>query len=340
MSDHTIEIRDIVAERGVKRRGFLKVGETGIEPIQIPVVIINGAEPGPILCITGGVHAAEYPALTAVMQTSKQLEPEALAGAVIAVPVVNPPMFQTRAAFLSPIDGLNLNRIFPGRPDGSISEVIAHTILTEVVGRATHHVDCHGGDLTEVLWPYSGYSLTGNSAQDQAGESMVRAYTPRIFALYQEGTSLPPTRGSLTDAASQSGVVSILAECGSAGGLDPGDVRVHMNGIASVMRYLKMIPGGPPVQGDRVRATGQFIVQARRGGLVRLSVGIGEELKAGQLIGEIHDVFGNVVETLYSPRDGIVRLIWTPKVVNSGDSILKCWTVEPSGPVTLEGIPG
>ena len=120
MSDGTIRVRDIVVDRGTKRRGFLKVGETGVGTIQIPVVVINGTEPGPTLCITGGVHAAEYPALTAVMQTSHQLEPVGLAGAVIAVPVVNPPMFQARAAFLSPIDGLNLNRTFPGKPDGSV----------------------------------------------------------------------------------------------------------------------------------------------------------------------------------------------------------------------------
>src|SRR5450756_1464427 len=241
-------------------------------------------------------------------------------------------MFQARAAFLSPIDGLNLNRTFPGRPDGSITEVIANTILTEVVGRATHHIDCHGGDLPEVLWPYSGYSLTGNAAQDQIGETMVRTYTPRIFALYREGTNLPPTKGSLTHEACQSGVVSILAECGSAGGLDPADVRIHMDGIANVMRYLKMIPGEPSISGERLRAMGQYIVQARHGGLLRLAVGIGEELREGQEIGEIHDVFGNMVEKLQSPGDGIVRLIWTPKVVNSGDSILKCWTVEPAAP--------
>lgn len=328
MSDRTIQIREVVAERGQKQRGFIKVGETGVGPIQIPVVIVNGTEPGPILSITGGVHAAEYPGMTAVMQTAQRLEPQGLAGAIIAVPVVNPPMFQAKAAFTSPIDGLNLNRTFPGKPDGSITEIIAHTILTEVVGQATHHIDCHGGDLPEVLWPYSGYSLTGNPAQDAVGEAMVRVYTPRIFALYREGTALPPTKGSLTHEASQRGVVSILAECGSAGGLDPADVGIHMNGIANVMRYLKMTQGEPSVPGDRLRATGQFILQARRGGLLRLAVGIGDELKEGQEVGEIHDVFGNVVEKLASPGTGIVRIIWTPKVVNSGDSILKCWTVQ------------
>ncbi len=332
MSDRTIQIRDIVAERGVKRRGFIKIGETGVGPIQIPVVIVNGTEPGPVLCLTAGVHAAEYPAMAAVMQMSQQLVPEGLAGAVIAVPVVNPPMFQARAAFTSPIDGLNLNRTFPGRPDGSITEVIAHTIINEVVKQATHYIDCHGGDVTEILWPYAGYRLTGNPDLDQTGEAMVRVYTPRIFALYQEGTPLSPTKGASIEAASSEGVISMLAECGSAGGLDPADVRTHLNGITNVMRFLKMLPGEPEMGTDRLLATGQFIVQAHRGGMVRLSVQIGDEVRKGQELGAINDVFGDVVEKLYAPEDGIVRIIWTPKVVNSGDSILKCWTVRPAPP--------
>lgn len=330
MADSTIQVRDVSAERGTKQRGFLKVGETGVGPIQIPLVIINGARPGPTLCITGGVHAAEYPALTAVMQTSHQLDPQDLAGAVIAIPVINIPMYQARAAFLSPIDSLNLNRVFPGRPDGSITEVIARTVLTEVVSRADYHIDCHGGDLPEQLWPYAGYALSGNSKQDEIGETMIRLYTPRIFALYKDGSDLPATRGSLTAEASRQGIPSMLAECGSAGGLDPADVQTHMNGIANVMRYFGMVEGKPHITGDRLQATGQFIVYARRGGLLRLQVGIGQELREGQVIGEIHDLYGDVVETLRSPGDGIVRLIWTPKVVNSGDSVLKCWTTRPA----------
>ena len=172
---------------------------------------------------------------------------------------------------------MNLNRTFPGKPDGSITEVIANTVITEVVRQATHHIDCHGGDMTEILWPYAGYSLTGNPDRDRVGEAMVRLYTPRIFALYREGTPLPPIKGSSIEAASGEGVVSMLAECGSAGGLAPADVRTHVNGITNVMRFLKMIPGEPTMGSDRLLATGQFIVQVRRGGMVRLSVQIGDE---------------------------------------------------------------
>lgn len=328
----TFHIRDIAAERGTKRRGYLTVGETPMGPIQIPLVIVHGTKAGPTLCLTAGVHAAEYPAIDAVLRTVAGLDPAVLSGTLVAVPVVNAAMFRARSAFTSPIDGLNLNRTFPGKPDGSISEVIAHVLLNEVAALADFHIDCHGGDVPEILWPYSGYFMAGNPAADDRGEAMARLYSPRIVALYREGTALPPTKGSFTTEAARRGIPSILAESGSAGGLDPVDVQTHMRGITNVMRFFKMLPGEPVVPGRRMMAAGQFVVDARRGGLLRLTIGIGDEIKKGQEVAEVCDVFGDVVEKIVSPADGIARLIWTHKAVNTGDPVVKCWRVEPAPP--------
>lgn len=336
MSEEAIRVRDIVAAPGETARGYLTIGETPTAPINVPVVIINGARPGPTLCLTAGVHAAEYPGIDAVLRTIQSLDPAALSGAIIAVPVVNMQMFQNRSGFLSPIDGLNLNRTAPGREDGTISEILVHTLLTEVISLAHYHIDCHGGDLGEILWPYAGFSLTGNPEIDQEGETLVRLYTPRIFALYEDATTLLPTTGSITHAAAQLGVVSMLAESGSNGTLNSEDLQTHLNGIQNVMRYLGMIEGQPVIRGDRLRARGQFTVNARRGGLIRLSIEIGESVRAGQEVAEIVNVFGDVVERVTVPRDGIARLIWAAKAVNTGDPIVKCWVTEPAAsfPVT------
>ena len=331
MTRDAIRIRDIVVERGAQRRGFLEVGETGSSPIEMPVVVVHGARSGPTLCLTGGVHATEYPGQTAVRELTRQLDPAAMAGTVIAIPVVNIPMFVARSAFVSPIDGLNLNRVAPGRPDGTITELIAHTLFSEVLSLATHHIDCHGGDLTEILWPYAAYRMTGKPEQDATGEAMARCYSPRIVSLFREGTPLIPL-GTVTTEAAKRGIASILGECGSAGGLDPADVRTHVHGITNVMRFLGMLPGEPVVPANQLVGTSQFVVQARRGGLLRLSVGIGETVSEGQTLGEIWDLFGDVVETLRAPARGIVRIIWTHKVVNSGDAVLKCWVTEPAPP--------
>jgi predicted deacylase len=123
-----------------------------------------------------------------------------------------------------------------------------------------------------------------------------------------------------------------MAEAGGAGGLDPADVETHLHGIRNVMRFFQMIAGEPATVGPRVMARDQFVVDARRGGLLRLAVTLGAEITKGQEIAQVCNVFGEVVETLVAPRDGIVRLIWTHKAVNTGDPIVKCWEVESAPP--------
>ena len=149
--------------------------------------------------------------------------------------------------------------------------MLAHTLLKEVIGVCQYHIDCHGGDLGEILWPYSGFAITGDAELDQQGETLATLYSPQIVALYREGTSLPPTPGSMTNQAARRGIVSILAEAGSNGTLDERDVAIHLRGIRNVMRHLGMIPGDPEVDGARVLPTDQFTVSAQRGGLLRLA---------------------------------------------------------------------
>jgi uncharacterized protein len=322
-----VQIRGIGAGPGERAQGWLTIGETPSEPIRIPLVIVNGRRAGPRLCLTAGVHASEYPGIDAVMRTVQELDPAELTGTVVAVPVVNTPMFQRRAGFLSPIDGLNLNRTAPGRAGGTISEILAHTLLEEVIGVCQYHIDCHGGDLGEILWPYAGYAITGNADQDRQGETLARLYSPGIVALYEEGSSLPPTGGSMTAQASRRGVVSILAEAGSNGTLEAADVAIHRRGIRNVMRHLGMIAEEPEVDGERVLPVDQFTVSAQRGGLLRLAIGIGDEIAEGQEVAQVVDLFGETVERIRAPRAGIARLIWAHKAVNTGDPVVKCWVV-------------
>src|SRR5262249_50784769 len=198
--------------RGEKVQGWLTIGETPSGPLRIPLVIINGAEDGPRLCFTAGVHATEYAPIDAVMRLINAVEPAQLGGAIIAVPVTNMRMFESRTGFVSPLDGLNLNKIAPGRRDGSISEILADVLLREVIGAAEYHIDFHAGDVGEALYPFAGYSLTGQRDMDVKGEALARAFTPMMISLSTPESAIPPFPGSLNYAATRNGVVSILAE--------------------------------------------------------------------------------------------------------------------------------
>ena len=325
-----LRIRDITAAPGEKARGWLAIGETPGGPIQLPLVLINGREDGPVLCFTAGVHAAEYAPIDAVMRLLQGIQPDTLQGAVIGVPVSNMRMFEHRAGFVSPLDGLNLNRIAPGRRDGSISEILADVLLREVIGAAQYHIDFHAGDLGEMLFPFAGYALTGRRDLDEKGEALARAFTPRLISLATDGGTIPPFAGSLNHSACRNGVVSILAECGGNGTLDEADVRTHMEGAFNVMRHLGMLDGGLPTNGPRIAARDRVVVRASKSGLLRLGVRVGDDIAAGQEVAQICNVFGEVVERVRAPGAGLAGLVWAHKVVNTGDPVVRYWITEPA----------
>ena len=326
-----VQIRDIVAERGERVQGWLTIGETPAGPLRVPLVIINGHDDGPTLCLTAGVHAAEYAPIDAAMRLLQMIQPNSLRGAVIVVPVVNMRMFEHRSGFVSPLDGLNLNKIAPGRNDGSISEILADVLLREVIGAAEYHIDLHAGDLGEMLLPFGGYSLTGNADLDRKGEALARAYSPSLISLATPDGTIPPFPGSLNFSATRNGVVSILAESGGNGTLEEADVQTHLDGVQNIMRYLGMLEGAaPPADAPRIAARDRIVVRAARSGLVRLLVRLGDEISAGQELAEIRNVFGEIVEVLRAPGSCIAGLIWTHKVVNTGDPVVRYWITEPA----------
>ena len=329
----TIQIRDVTARRGERVKAFLTIGETPNGPIRIPLVIINGDGDGPVLCLTAGVHATEYPSIAAAMRLINELQPGQLRGAVIAVPVVSMAMFQSRLPFISPIDGLNLNKVAPGGTGGSITEILAHTLLTEVIAKAQYHVDLHAGDFGEMLLPFAGFPLTGNPELDRRGEALARLFTPQLISIGPESGPLSlPFAGGLVRAATRIGVVSVLGESDGNGTLEEADVRVHYDGVCNIMRYLSMIDGEPRMIGKRLKATDRFVIRATQPGMVRLKVKIGDTVSAGQELAEICDVFGETVEVVRAPRPGMPGLIWSHKVVNTGDPVVRCWSAEPAPP--------
>jgi predicted deacylase len=326
-----LRVGPVVAERGQSARGFLSVGETITGPVQLPVAIIHGAEDGPVLCLTAGVHATEYASIDAVMRVIQELRPEALRGSVIAVPIVNMHMFAARSAFVSPLDGVNLNKVAPGG-QGSISEILAARLFEEVVGKSEYHIDLHAGDFGEMLLEFAGYSLTGNAELDRKGEALARVFTPRVFCLAAQGSTLPPSPGFVANAAARKGIVSILAEAGGNGTLDEPDVRIHVEGVRNVLRYLNMIDGDPVIPGPQVQATDWHNTRTTCSGLMRLKVSVGDEVSAGQEVAKVCDIFGQTVERVRAARPGLAMLVWAHKAVNTGDPVVRCWSTMPALP--------
>src|ERR1700733_10234120 len=143
---------------------------------QIPVTTIQGAGPGPTLALIAGNHGYEYPPILALQRLHAEIDSAALNGTVILVHVANMPSFLGRTVYFSPVDGKNLNRVYPGKVDGTVSERIAHAITDEIIEKADYVLDLHCGDGNEWLRPYVYQNITGNAELDKAMERPVLAF--------------------------------------------------------------------------------------------------------------------------------------------------------------------
>lgn len=141
----TMTIGDIAAEPGTKGLGLVEVAERSDgSKTSIPVMIVNGKNDGPVLCVAAGIHGDEYVGMAAIKEIARTLDPNEVNGAFIGVPVVNVQAF-VASSRTNPFDGLNLNRVFPGKKDGFISEMIAYTFMEEIVSKADYYIDLHTG---------------------------------------------------------------------------------------------------------------------------------------------------------------------------------------------------
>ena len=157
----TLTVGGISAASGKMTSGVLDLGDT-----TIPVTVCNGAKDGPVLALVAGNHGYEYPPILALQKLRERLRPNKLAGAVIMVHVANMPSFLGRTVYFSPVDQMNLNRVYPGKRDGTVSQRIAYAITTEVIAKSDYLLDLHCGDGNESLRPYAYQMLNGDPELD------------------------------------------------------------------------------------------------------------------------------------------------------------------------------
>ena len=160
------KVGTVVAPRGQVGRGAIEVPAGSDPALAIPVAVVNGARPGPVLAIVSGAHGTEYASIIAVERLIERLDPQAISGTVILVPLVNVPSFEQKVAHVNPTDNKSMNRFYPGKADGTQTERASFAITREVVEKCDHLIDLHGGDLDESLRPYSYWTKTGNEKQD------------------------------------------------------------------------------------------------------------------------------------------------------------------------------
>jgi len=305
----TFNVGSASAARGQKATGVIEVPAGSDAGTSIPVAVFHGAKPGPVLALVSGAHGTEYASIIALEKLIGLLNPAEISGTVIIVPLVNIPSFERKVPHINPVDGKSMNRMYPGKMDGTQTDRASFLITKQVVEQCDHLIDLHGGDLDESLRPYSYWTKTGNEQQDRISREMVLAFGLDHIIISADRPKDPQASRYLENTATTRGKPSITVEAGHAGTVEADDVSALVNGCLSVMRYLKMAPGSAatvehPVWIEKVvplasEQTGVFYPVVRRGTYV----------EHGMKVGYVTDYLGKVIFEARAPAPGIVLYI-------------------------------
>lgn len=320
----TVKIRDIEAEPGRKTFGYIRVYESPTYVADMPIGIVNGSEPGPTLCLTGSLYGGLlHSGIEAVIRTWKQTNPKKLGGVLLTVPVVDVPSFDFRSPHKSPIDGLNVSSCFPGKPDGTVSQVIAYTVLNDMISKSNYHIDLRSGNVDEASISFTGCCKTGNSELDAKAASMAEIYGTEVILLM---TGKKMDEGKIIKETCKYGVTSIIASVGMGmGRMDKNDVTTHMRGVENVMKFLEMLEGAPKIREKKLKITipPTYIVCTMHQGLFYPKVKCGSIVSEGEYIGEIKNLMGEILEEIVAPVNGVVHTIFNNRLVKAGEVLLK-----------------
>jgi uncharacterized protein len=302
---------------GATRRLLRFDDDPALAGVEIPVVEVEGAGPGPHVAVIAGVHGCEYSSIAGARRFVRELDPADLRGRLTVAAVVNPASFWERTPFVSPADGKNLNRCFPGDPGGSFSEVLAHRLFETLIRPADVLVDLHGGDMVEALEPFSLFDAS--PVEDRARELAVAFGLPYVTRV-QRGSS--PVAGTTSAAAAEVGIPAVIAEVGGRGLLETDAVAAHVIGIANVLQALDMLEGAPAPPAQPQTLVERFVwLRSTRAGWWQAAVQAGDLVSAGDLLGDVEDLFGDRLERIEAPEDGVVLFV-TSSPAMAADGLL------------------
>lgn len=317
-----LTIRGISAAPGTRASGFLEVPAGVDSGTRIPLTIVRGRSAGPVLALIGGTHGSEVAPIIALQRVRAQLDPAQLRGTLLIVHIANLPSFLGRTIYYSPIDRKNLNRMYPGRPDGTVSQRIAHTITTEIIERADFLVDMHAGDGNESLRPYLYWNRLGVDARvDSLAREMALAWGNEHIIVDTTRTRDPANSIYTQNTAHVRGKPALTTENGYLGLPVPAMIERNVEGAFRLMRYLGMLPG-PVTRTEAPVYLGKYEVLTSPGtGVWHPAVERGHTVAAGAVIGRLTDFFGDEIGVVRAPFDGEVMYVVGTPAMSRGEPV-------------------
>ncbi len=330
MSDDTNIRCDIDFDAQGKQSSFLGVpistNESAYGTITIPITVVANGE-GPTMSFTGGVHGDEYEGPVTLMKLAQSLRAEEINGRVIIIPCLNLPAVLAGAR-CSPIDDLNLNRVFPGIAQGSITESIAHYVSTVLVPLSDVHLDMHsGGKTLEYLPSMYASNWVGEDKNDDSMKASM-AFGADVTLVSDEH---PDTGRFLSTVFSAAGIPNYSTELGGAGIVNPYIIETAEHGVINMLKHYGIMDGDqttPEMQGRgptrlaKVKDVDCYVMSPDDG-LYEPFVDLGDDIDQGQALGQVHYPQHHNVPPweVVSPRSGFLLCKRPPGKVQRGDNI-------------------
>src|SRR6266542_1787660 len=281
----SLAIGSATARPGQAASGFIEVPAGVDAATRIPITIVRGAQGGPTLALIAGTHGSEVAPVVALQRVRAALDPARLRGTVLIVHVANMPSFLGRTVYYSPVDGKNLNRVYPGKADGTVSERIAFAITRDIIEAADYLVDMHAGDGNESLRPYTYWSPLGlNPRADSIAREMALAWgndhividtmRPRDVraSVYTQNTAQVRGKPALT---TETGYLGIAAE---------DMVQRNVDGVFRLLRYFHMVPGDVELVRQPVFFERAEVLRSPATGVWHARVERGQSVQKGAII--------------------------------------------------------
>jgi predicted deacylase len=301
---------------GRKQRFALRVASDLMGPLTLTALTVTGLAPGPTLLAVAGVHGDEYEGMEAIRHVFHTLNPQLMIGTFIGIPVANPLAYAGRSrATPSHVDGLNLARVFPGDPDGTITRRLAHHLLALVerlIGPDDLFIDLHSGSADVTFAPLIGIRDVSDVDQSEAEEAARHFGLSRLWLI-------PDSSGPFNAETARCTIPTLGTETTGRAGCDPADVATYATGLQNLLAFKRIVStvSPPPRFDGPPRRTIDLLAPA--GGFFRTSMRLDDDVIAGTLLGEIIDVAGEPIAQITAPADGAIWAWRTTPAIHPGD---------------------
>lgn len=283
----------------------------------IPIAVIRKG-PGPVALLTGGNHGDEYEGPLALFDLARNLDADQVTGSVIIVPAMNTPAFRAGTR-TSPIDKGNLNRSFPGRPDGTVTEKIADYFQRELLPRADIVLDFHSGGKTLDFLPFCAAHMLPNKALEARAFAAVEAFSAPFSVKMLEIDAA----GMYDTAAEEMGKLFVTTELGGGGTARASTLRIARRGVMNLLRHAGIVAGEPQISPTRwlEMPSDACFAFAEDEGLFETLVDLGEEVTEGAVIARIHPIgrTGLAPQEIRARMSGLLVARHFPGLVAAGD---------------------